>query len=900
MHKAQVAQRFKTIYARALTDVENGKPKAWAQKDTDYNQVRRFINDLAQAKDFASLDICIAEYLKIYRNYSPDDRRSKMTFFHLLNSRIDLSAPDDKYLAKLSLELSSAQQPFTPTRQRFDGLEDDQRRQISKLLKRQEILNKEHASIFDELREAYEKSGGSRKPSTAQLYAFDPLQDPGLEKALRALMTQSIQAWGKCEKELSKQNWDEFSQKFAAFTDFLKQNRNEKLKLFQILKLCRDPLVGKSRKVRSGGRPHVETGPLEEEFYFQAMYALFMRAVLLVNPVTYQYGFPTSEEGFLLDPLAETYYFSNYRNRLRQGASNAAGFPGTSLSFLWLLLFSRSKDLWLINDQKFLEIAKIYDAVIKVSGKTPQRQHASNPRTFSTRGKSTWDFAKGTFKIGDKLGAGQSETEIAYFEGENTRDPRIFLEFTQMRGPLFEVNLDQFLKCVEATPYQLIWEANKGLLRLIAEYFGFLFTVFFPGVGYFGVFLELGFTGVLRQVVEQELLDQIIDQLSEHSALSGGAGGPGPGGFDWLSVLLSGRKAGSNLAKKLEREALNEARADARLLEGKTTQLLGPGETDASRLVGDDLKTLDPAGDRMLQDKPTSWKPLPVVGERQAVRAEATAAKGTSHDVLDRKAISTDVPAVTRRDLDLAEQNLRDATERFKAASETLKNANMRAGDLEDLVKEAEGKPNSGRLKQALSDAEEKVENARARYKGRKYELQAAESKAKRLTDELAKRGELQPELRIEWNLPAKPIDFRYKSVEAKSWRPEGYVGATDDRKIVERILNEDPNGELGKHLLQNGELFPTKVGDMNYWKAHPELIEMAHVLSKREGGLNVYIIMTKARNRIFQANLEHTGGVFKEDAIVIQGVAIDRLSAIELGVPQAVIDRAPVIQFAK
>jgi hypothetical protein len=116
----------------------------------------------------------------------------------------------------------------------------------------------------------------------------------------------------------------------------------------------------------------------------------------------------------------------------------------------------------------------------------------------------------------------------------------------------------------------------------------------------------------------------------------------------------------------------------------------------------------------------------------------------------------------------------------------------------------------------------------------------------------------------------------------------------------VERILNEDPNGELGKRLLKDKKLLPTKVGDMNYWKAHPNLIELAHVFSKKEGGRDVYIIMTKARNQTFGANLERTGGVFKEDAIVIQGLAIDRLSAIEMGVPQEVIDRAPVIKFAR
>lgn len=172
--------------------------------------------------------------------------------------------------------------------------------------------------------------------------------------------------------------------------------------------------------------------------------------------------------------------------------------------------------------------------------------------------------------------------------------------------------------------------------------------------------------------------------------------------------------------------------------------------------------------------------------------------------------------------------------------------------------------------------AEADVVAARERYKKQKYELRAAESGVDRLTKDLASRGDLEPKL------------------------PDGYVGTTDDRRIVERILKEDPQGELAKRLLRNGELYPANLGDMNYWKAHPALIEMAHVLPKREGGREVYMVMTRARNQTSSANLERTGGVFKEDAIVIQGIAIDRLSAIQLGVPLSVIDRAPTITFTK
>lgn len=111
---------------------------------------------------------------------------------------------------------------------------------------------------------------------------------------------------------------------------------------------------------------------------------------------------------------------------------------------------------------------------------------------------------------------------------------------------------------------------------------------------------------------------------------------------------------------------------------------------------------------------------------------------------------------------------------------------------------------------------------------------------------------------------------------------PNAYVGTSKDRRIVERILNEDPGGDLSKFLLQNKELFPAIGGNMAHWKAHPEMIELVHVLSKREGGREVFILMTKARNQTFSANMERSGGVFLDEAIVIQGIAVDRMSALE------------------
>ena len=95
-------------------------------------------------------------------------------------------------------------------------------------------------------------------------------------------------------------------------------------------------------------------------------------------------------------------------------------------------------------------------------------------------------------------------------------------------------------------------------------------------------------------------------------------------------------------------------------------------------------------------------------------------------------------------------------------------------------------------------------------------------------------------------------------------------------------------------------KLFPARGGDSKFWKANPQVMEQAQVLTKAQKGREVIILMTKARNQEFGARFERTGTVFKEEAIVIQGFAIDRLSTLDISVPANVVANASVIRFGK
>src|SRR5262249_26988283 len=91
------------------------------------------------------------------------------------------------------------------------------------------------------------------------------------------------------------------------------------------------------------------------------------------------------------------------------------------------------------------------------------------------------------------------------------------------------------------------------------------------------------------QVVTQEVLDQVIERLSQQS-MSGSGGGISGDAWAWLSILTSGKKAGQKLAKKVQREALKQVKADLRL--GKSNPLLPELEASASHMEEKELGKL--------------------------------------------------------------------------------------------------------------------------------------------------------------------------------------------------------------------------------------------------------------------------------------------------------------------
>jgi hypothetical protein len=159
-----------------------------------------------------------------------------------------------------------------------------------------------------------------------------------------------------------------------------------------------------------------------------------------------------------------------------------------------------------------------------------------------------------------------------------------------------------------------------------------------------------------------------------------------------------------------------------------------------------------------------------------------------------------------------------------------------------------------------------------------------------------------------ELNVPDQTTRYRKGAIDVESWRPDVYLGRDrrEYREGVQKLLQNERSGDLSKALLDsNGNLFPARVGgqDLAYLKEHPEVWEATHVLTKGEGK-DVLVICSSYRNQVRGHDLEHTGKVLSDRARVIQGIAIDELTAWDL-VTQGRLDgsvvlNAKVIQLAR
>jgi hypothetical protein len=218
----------------------------------------------------------------------------------------------------------------------------------------------------------------------------------------------------------------------------------------------------------------------------------------------------------------------------------------------------------------------------------------------------------------------------------------------------------------------------------------------------------------------------------------------------------------------------------------------------------------------------------------------------------------------------------------------------------------------------AIADIEQEMEEPAAKVRRQPKEPvrpeNTPEAKLKRLKDwvkrDTAKLQEIDDDIKAaestfkstgELNIPAKPTELR--GTRMKSWNPDVYIGTYKGgfRDNVETLLLKDQQGPLSQKLLRNGEILPANVGDPTYWKAHPEIFEAGHVRSANVGDKDVLVLMSKWRNEVkFGYEMEQTGDIMLDEAYVIQGIAVDRGTAWDLGFDKKFLDSCQKIKLSK
>ncbi|HWZ97050.1 MAG TPA: hypothetical protein VN025_04750 [Candidatus Dormibacteraeota bacterium] len=845
--KSEIQRKFVADY-KALMDVPSKKPAELTEK----------IFKLSGPQ----LVECVEAYLQASTAYGDKNERSLYIFYGTASLAIRKS--DAYYSFRFA---SGIKTKGTLVAKRFDALNSTQQADLNKDI----AIMKKRARILDDLKIAYfEKE--KREPTLRALRTFEFVAKSDQFDAFSNVLDDLNRAF-----EVGQP--DDLSARFDALSAvaFAKM---EPLLFMTLLKHCREAK-------RAGTT-------LRHQVYWFMVGVLYLQT-LKVRPEAYKDGFKEEEMQFLFDTDdTRDPYFADFSIRLQylwRHTANVADYVKACKGYLGLLQFAGKIHAALVP---MVEMAIVRGIVEKLQNEKPQVIEKIRIPI-----NSRYDASK-TLKIYQTIG----KVFILWY------DPKLgaYVEHEGFDGVLFRVDSYNWLG--QVFDNDAIWGEVYRSTAFIQAFIPFLFEL----IGYLPDLITGGITGLAKSIVTNIVIEKATEELGLNStAVQLALLGAG-----LIAHHVSPGKEGS-AASHLDSEILESERGTAGKFtdgDGVRNRQTEPPPSGRPEYTADrDIRGTAIGGGNVIGEHgPVPYETLTEIENKNLVSGVETGGGGkggkppggtnsgasapSSPPPSPPPALN--VPPATRQDLTLAEEQLHDADQRLKDAADTLERRKRSAGGMEDLLNDPSPKTKIAEVKKNLAIEQGEVEKARARYKNRKYEVRAAEAKVDRLTKELAARGELQPKLNIEWNLPDKPTKFRYKSVEAKSWRPDAYVGTNDNRQTVEKILNEDPNGELGKRLLQNGRLFPANVGDENFWKAHPEVFEMAHVLSKRERGREVYIVMTKARNRTFGGDFERIGGVFKEDAIVLQGIAIDKQSAVALGVPQSVIDRAPVIKFSK
>jgi hypothetical protein len=374
---------------------------------------------------------------------------------------------------------------------------------------------------------------------------------------------------------------------FSEYVRLVDPARTDVLKIFQIVRWTRLPLEIKG------------TSYIEYELYIQGVTSLLRYGASVKYYEQNLHGFTPIEDRFFLDPLRkETNVLrSTHVNRFKLALDDVPRFGELSTLYLELVLLGRRFKADLASDDDALRVAE------KMTALSADELVA---RTFRIdQSYAVADFVRGTYGLGRGVGETLS---IVYFD---TNPHSLCVEFDEIKGILYFVPMSTFIDLVEAEPRKLVFKATAPLLILIPK----LFDV----IGYTFDLVDLGFIGMLKQIV----VGRLIEEGGELAAQGlGGTGGLG-GAADLITLLsgvLSRRRSGTLSAGDLTRKIGHLANREQRALAGATTDaergIVSTGATAEARAT--DLADFDRQFAKLEAGELEREGPMVSVGRRGA------------------------------------------------------------------------------------------------------------------------------------------------------------------------------------------------------------------------------------------------------------------------------------------
>jgi hypothetical protein len=457
-------------------------PKA---TNADFEKIGTFLRSLSSSE---LVRACLDRYLQIYTKYeSPATRsRSDAAFYLILRRVVDVAKPAE--LDTWREALTSNQRPFSPLRERFDQLGKTDRLDRDRILEVVDAPKKARAAVagvLSELNDAYRRTHG-HDGTPAELRSFDPVHDEGLHADFRARLAALNQAHADVRAGGSAPI-DMLQLQVDTFWAFVNAQKKDGLRLFQLLRWWQSDRL----------RPQ---GTVPSSYADDVAYVQIAAALLSYSLATKAYpanirlkSFTRDEWTFVLAPLTNKLYRSNYESALRRFPTDAHSFSKQCAFFLRLLAFASRSGSTLVSDDELTHVM--------------QRLAASSPAELAARtfaigdGHATRWYVTGNYRIGQTIG-----TKLSIIDFEGTRSLKIYVEFTQVPGVVFWVDLNRFMGYAEDAPYDLIYEATSALLTLIPLFFEVLVAV--PGIVEGGV---AGLVQALLQPVEAAAAGEVMD-----------------------------------------------------------------------------------------------------------------------------------------------------------------------------------------------------------------------------------------------------------------------------------------------------------------------------------------------------------------------------------------------------